>query len=390
MSLRFAMILSALMLLLGGGALLYQQHERAQRASNVDVLGQPLLKGLSAADVDAIRILGPEGALTLARKDDRWIVAERGGFPADYAKVRAFVLKAGELKVGQSEPIGDADRARLALAAPGDDGKGGTGGKGELRGNGGKPGTLVEFRSAAGKTLASVIVGAKYFRQVPADPDRAPGDGRFVMLPDDPKTVYVVSDPLPQASAKSAAWIDTTGFAAERVKSIDYRAADGERWRVARPSDEPGWKLEGARAGEKLDITKANSAAYMLGRLAVADVAPPDAAPAATGLDKPTATIVAETLDGLTYTIRLGKRDGDDYYARVAIDGVLVKTRTPAKTGKPEDRAARDKTFAERIAQIEARIPREKALAEHTLLISRSTLDDLLKKRADLLEQKKK
>ena len=116
------------------------------------VLGQPLLKGLSAADVAAIRIAGPEGALTLARKDDRWIVAEHGDFPADYAKVRAFVLKAGELKIGQSEPIGEPDRARLALVAPGDDAKGG---KSETRG------TLVEFQSAAGKPLAGVIVGAK-------------------------------------------------------------------------------------------------------------------------------------------------------------------------------------------------------------------------------------
>jgi hypothetical protein len=381
MSLRFALVLAALMLVLGGGALLYQQHERSRQASNVDVLGQPLLKGLSAADVAAIRIVGPEGALTLARKEDRWIVAERGGFPADYAKVRAFVLKAGELKIGQSEPIGEPDRARLALAAPGDDAKGG---KSEARG------TLVEFQSAAGKPLGSVIVGAKYFKQPPADPGRAAADGRFVMLPADPKTVYVVSDPLPQASAKSAAWIDKTGFAAERVKSIDYRAADGERWKVERQTDEPDWKLEGARAGEKLDFTKANSAAYMLGRLAVADVAPPDATAETTGLDKPTATIVSETLDGFTYTVRLGKREGDNYYARVAIDGSLVKTRAPAKNEKPEDRAARDKTFAERIAQIEARIPREKALAEHTLLIARSTLDDLLKKRTELLEQKKK
>lgn len=378
MTLRFALALAALMLALGGGALLYQQHERSRQASNVDVLGQPLLKGLKAADVAAIRITGPEGVMTLAQKGDRWIVAERGGFPADYAKVRAFVLKAEELKIGQSDPIGGEDRARLALAAPGEDGKAE------------KRGTLVEFQTAAGKPLASVIVGAKYFKQAPADPDKAAGDGRFVLLPADPKTAYVVSDPLLQASAKSAAWIDTTGFAAERVRSIDYRAADGARWKVERKTDEPDWRLEGVRAGEKLDLTKANSAAYMLGRLAVADVAPPDATPAAAGLDKPSATIVAETLDGLTYTVRLGRREGDNYYARVAIDGTPVRTRAPAKGEKPEDRAARDKAFAERIAGLEARLLREKALAEHTLLIARSTLDDLLKKRADLLEQKKK
>ncbi len=386
MSLRFAAILALLMVLVGGGALLYMQRERSQQASNVDVLGQPLLEGLTAADVASIRIAGPEGALTLARKDDRWIVAERDGFPADYAKVRAFVIKAGELKIGQSEPIGEQDRARLALTAPGDLGKAD---QGESGGQGAKGGILVEFRAADAKPLARLIVGAKYFKQVPESPDRARADGRFVMLPDNPKTVYVVSDPLTQASAKSAAWIDAAGFAAERVKSIDYRAADGERWKVERKDDGSDWKLEGARPGEKVDFAKPNSAAYALGRLAIADAAPAGATPEATGLDQPSATIVAETFDGLTYTIRLGKRAGDDFYAKVAIAGAPVKTRAPAKGEKAEDRAARDKAFADRIATLEARLPREKALAEHTLLIGKSALDDLLKKRSELLAHKK-
>lgn len=380
MSMRFALVLVVLMLALGGGALLYQQQERAQRASNVDVLGQPLLKGLSAAEVAAIRIAERGGALTVAREGERWVVAERGGYPADYAKVREFVLKAGALRIGQSEPIGDEDRARLKLVAPG-----GTGA--EVKRDGG--GTLVEFRAADGKPLASVVVGAKYFKQVPANPDRAAGDGRFVMLPADPKTVYVVSDPLTQASAQSSAWIDTTGFSAERVKSIAYRSAGGERWKVERESEAAGWRLEGARPGEKVDVTKPNSAAYMMGRLAVADVAPPEVPAEKTGLGKPSATIVAETFDGLTYTVRLGERAGDGYYAKVAVGGDLVKARAPAKGEKPEEAADRDKRHAERIAQLEARLARERTLAAHTLLIAKSTLDDLLKKRADLLEQKK-
>ncbi|MCZ7566785.1 MAG: hypothetical protein M5U08_25700 [Burkholderiales bacterium] len=66
-----------------------------------------------------------------------------------------------------------------------------------------------------------------------------------------------------------------------------------------------------------------------------------------------------------------------------------MKARAPAKGEKPEEAADRDKRHAERIAQLEARLARERTLAAHTLLIAKSTLDDLLKKRADLLEQKK-
>ena len=46
-------------------------------------------------------------------------IAERADFPADLSKVREFVLKAIGLKVGQSEPLGEKDRARLNLDASG-------------------------------------------------------------------------------------------------------------------------------------------------------------------------------------------------------------------------------------------------------------------------------
>ena len=51
------------------------------------------------------------------------------------------------------------------------------------------------------------------------------------------------------------------------------------------------------------------------------------------------------------------------------------------------------KDAEERLKAINERLPREKALAAYTLLIPKSKLDDILKKRADLLakkEEKKK
>jgi hypothetical protein len=119
MSGRALAILVALLLVLGGGALLLHQ-QRGREAANVAALGRPLLKDLKAADVAAIRIEAPEGTLSIVRKGDLWTIAERDDFPADLEKVRGFVLNALELKVGQSEPIGTADRARLALNETGD------------------------------------------------------------------------------------------------------------------------------------------------------------------------------------------------------------------------------------------------------------------------------
>jgi len=310
--------------------------------------------------VAGIVIRQPKETITIAKKDERWTIAERAGFPADIEKVRDFVVKAIALKVGQSEPIGEKDRARLQLDAGG---------------------TAIEFLGADGKPLARLVAGKKYFKAEPENPEKANGDGRYVMLPGDEKRVVVVSDPLAQASTRSADWISKAGFSAEKVKVMEVRFAEGAgsgpSWRIERSGDNADWKLAGARADEKLEVTKANAASYTLSLIELADIAPADAKPESTGLDKPT-VVTATTLDGLSYTLKVGKLSGDSYYATVAIAG----------EAKPEGKDAE-----ERLKKINERLPREKALAAHTLLIPKSKLDDILKKRADLLaakEEKKK
>ena len=331
MNARVAAILVVLLVVLGGGALLYHQQERSRRPANIEALGQRLLEDLKAADVAAIRIAEPGATLTLERKESGWTLAEREGFPADLGKVHEFVVKAIGLRVGQAEPVGEKDRARLAL----DD-----------------AGTRVEFLGSDAKRLATLAVGKKYFRQEVDDPGKAPADGRFVALPEEPKMAYLVSDPLAQASTRSADWIDRTAFKVEKVKSLEVRYPGGGGWRVERSGDNADWKLEDARAGEKLDIPKVNAASYSLSLLELADVAPPGTAD--TGLDKPT-LINATTLEGVSYEIKVGRMQGDDYY---------VSFRSSSEQ------------------------PRDKLLSEHVLLIPKSKLEDTLKKRAELLEAK--
>ena len=356
MNARFAGVLLILLVALGGGALLIREQQASRQPTGKGTLGQPLLKDLQAAQVTSIVIREPKAAITIAKKDEGWTIAERGGFPADVEKVRDFVVKAIALKVGQIEPIGEKDRARLLLDAGG---------------------TAIEFLGAEGKPLAKLTAGKKYFKTEPENPEKANGDGRYVALPGDEKRVVVVSDPLLLASTRSADWISKAGFAAEKVKVMEVRFADGTGWKIERSGDNADWKLAGARGDEKLEITSANSASYSLSLIELADVAPANLKPEETGLDKPT-LVTATTLEGLSYTLKVGKLSGDSYYASVAIAG----------TPKPEGKDAE-----ERLKKINERLPREKALAAYTLLISKSKLDDVLKKRVELLvkkEEKKK
>jgi hypothetical protein len=337
MNARLAAILVVLLAVLGGGALLFQQQERARRPENVGALGRTLFKDLKAADIASIRIAQPKAALTVQLKGERWVIAERGDFPAELSRVREFVLKVIGLKVGQSEPLGEKDRARLNLDASG---------------------TRIEFKDSADKSLGVLIVGRKYFKREVENPDKAIPDGRFVALPAEAGTAYLVGDPLTQASVKTAEWIDRTSFQVEKVKTLEVRYPDGAKYRIERPADNADWKLAGARPGEKLDIPRANAASYSLQLLELADVAPKDAPD--TGLDKPI-RVDATTLEGAAYAIKVGKLSGENYYVTFSASGV-----------KPD---AKD---AERV----------KIQSQHVLLIPKSKLEDTLRTRADLLEKK--
>ena len=350
MNLRIVAILVVLGLVMASAALMVHQRESA--TTPAAQLGQPLLKNLKASDVAAIAIREPKASLTLERKGERWSIAEKSGFPADLAKVTELVVKAIGLRVGQSEPLGEKDRVRLELAEPGKDGAG----------------TLVEYRGADGKPLAQLLVGKKYFKSEPENPARALGDGRFVLLPEDPKTVYTIADPLALASAKTEQWVSKEGVAIERIKSLEVKLADGEAWKIERASDGPDWRLAGAKPGDKLDTSKANAASYSLNSLAIEDLAA-SAKPEDNGLDKP-ALVTASTFDGLTYALRIGKLTDDKYPVQVQVEGTLEKSDKP-ESKKPE------------------RLERERALKDFVVLIQKSKLADTLKKRGELLEQKK-
>ena len=347
MSARVVLVLVVLLAILGGGALLYQYQENTERPGNVATLGKPVLPDLKAADIAAIKIVEPKATLTLQRKDDGWVIAERRGFPADVSKVRALVLKVLELKVGQSEPIGEKDRARLNVDASG---------------------TQVEFAGADGKSLGKLTVGKKYFKREVENPEKAPADGRFISLPAQAGTVYVISDPLTQASARSADWIDRTSFHVEKVKTLELKKPDGEAWKLERAADNADWKLTPLKPGEKLNTGNANAATYSLSLLELADVAAEDAKD--TGLEK--ATVVrATTFDGLAYDIQVGRLEGDSYFVRFSSSGTVQ--------GADSD---------ERVKKLRERQPREKLLSDYVLLIPKSKLDDTLKPRAGLLEKK--
>lgn len=93
----------------------------ARRDAPTDTLdpGGPLVPGLeeSVNSVDSIRLTGGGGQVlvSLQRGDSGWTVAERGGHPADFTKVRRFLLDLAESKRIEAKTSQPANFPRLGV-----------------------------------------------------------------------------------------------------------------------------------------------------------------------------------------------------------------------------------------------------------------------------------
>ncbi len=97
-----------------------------------------------------------------------------------------------------------------------------------------------------------------------------------------------------------------------------------------------------------------------------------------------------ETFDGFNYTVKIGTKTNDDnYYVNTSVSAELPKERTPGKDEKPEDKEKLDKELKEKSSKLDEKLKQEKAFEKWTYLVSKWTVDPLLKERKDLLAEKK-
>jgi hypothetical protein len=278
------------------------------------------------------------------------------------------MVKLIELKVTQSEQVAAKLYPRLNLGEPG---------KGE------GAGTVIEFRDAAGKTLARIILGKTVLKKDPVNPlpgarDGVPA-GRYVLPPGAKDRVVAVSDPLNAAEADPAKWLEKDFFKAERIRTLAVGPEGGApQWKVTRNEEWGEWRFAN---GGKLDASAAVTAANKLGTTRFLDIVPdPGSDPV-----HPGTVAVAETFDNLTYRVRIAKRKaGDDYQMSFTVSGTPPRKRVPEKGEKPDEKEQRDKDFAETLKALDARIAAEKALAKWTYVAASGEVEPLLKSRAEM------
>ena len=365
------LILVALLVVLGGAGLgLFWQDLSAWRKADVKI-GSRIFDQLPVNDVAQIRLKDSKGEATLALKDGRWVVRQRGDYSANVQEIGDLLLKLPDLKVVQTENVGTALLPRLNLTDPAKDGK-------DSKAD--NAGTLLELSDKNGKVIGSVLLGRKVIKieSSPLPIKQEIPVGRYVLVQGSP-TVLVLSDALKNADAKPAQWLAKDFFKAERIKSLTA-SGGGAQWKISRSEEYGEWKF--ADGAGQLDASAAVAAVNALSSLAFSDLA---LDVKAENFDKPR-TLAAETFDNLTYAIKLAKKpDSGDYYLSVALSGEPPRERKPEKDEKAADKERLDQQFADSQKKLDERLKLERGLATWTYVVAGKTLESLLKDRSQLI-----
>ena len=149
---QFFIALAVLAILAAAGAAVVLSDRSAWTAADSRA-GQKAIPGLRLSEVAELAIRDSSGELHLVRGETGWSVRERAGFAADTDRIAALLVKLAELKIVQSEPLPESQRARLELLEP----------KDKLAG----AGTAIELKDAKGGTLGQLLLGKKIVKSSP-------------------------------------------------------------------------------------------------------------------------------------------------------------------------------------------------------------------------------
>ena len=373
-------ILVAVGLALGGAGLYVRNQQSAGYRQSSAQLGGALLQGVDASTLTGLRITQGTNQLNILKSGNDWTVKERGGYAANFGSIQDFVRKLVDLKATQPIQVGPSRLPILELVAP-DKG----------------PGVLVELLGADGKASRSVLLGKKHTKGGQDDGGGGLGGmggawpiGRYVMVDNKIETVTLVNEPLANAEPKPDQWLEKEWFKVEQPVSVTITHPEATNsFSLTRTNEFSEWTLVGATAEEKVDTAKTGVFSSLLSSPSFDDVIV-DAQPAALGLDQPVQAKI-RTSNGWTYTVKIGKaQEGDRYPVQFVTEAQLLTQRNPAKDEKKEETEKFNKDFAEKLKKQQEKLAAEQSRGRWTYLVSKWTIDSLLKKRSELMVDPKK
>ncbi len=315
---RTLIVLAAALIVLALVAVWGQRGSAPQSA--VDTRFLPELER-TLDSVDRVRIVGAgnESLVTLERRPDSWVIAEKQGYPADIGKIRGALLALAEARIIEEKTSNPSYYDRLGVEPVESEQASG-----------------VELIAYAGDDVrAAVVIGA-------ADSQNL----QFVRA-SDAATSYLVDRQI-EAPRDAADWVDPVilDVSSERISAVTIEHPDGEVVHIER-ADAAAADFTVADVPEGRELSYPGVANVIAGTLR--DLRLDDVAAAGDLPDDVTQTTFV-TFDGLIVTATSYTRD-DQQWLRFAASA-------EAGDDDPADSAAGDDAEAERGVDAEAEAAR--------------------------------
>ena len=252
-------LLIILGVLAGAGVLL--MHSRDARSPSGE-MGMRLFEDLPVNDVAFIDIQTPTAAVSLKKTAEAWMVKERFGYPADFAKLSDLVRTLREVKIGRRFDASDEVVRRLALMPP----DAADAGEGER-------GTRVRMRDPDGKPILDMVLGKTRTR----DPQKGPPDGQYVMSGSG-SDIFLIDRILSSFESGPAQWLQKSPVQVddEEVRRIACLGPDGTtvRYAMERPARGKDFQWMSPPTDHHVKKSSLNRLTRALSGLQIEDVEP--------------------------------------------------------------------------------------------------------------------
>jgi hypothetical protein len=253
--------------------------------------GQSAFPALAAklGDVGSVTVSRDGTTMTLIRDGDNWLVAEKGNYPANAAKISQIVRAMADLTLVEPKTQNPDLYPRLEVEDPGN----------------GKS-ALVAVKDKSGGDLAQAIVGKRRYDRLGAG-----NDGVYLRKMGEAQS-WLARGTL-DPSGDPASWLDRQiiDISEKKIAKVTLSQADGSELVISRPAPEEKFTVEDAPADAKFKSeTTTSGPATVLETLDLDDVKPAGELPVP---DKDAVTASFTTFDGLTVDMRLMERDKTDW-----------------------------------------------------------------------------
>jgi hypothetical protein len=255
--------------------------------------GQPAFPALAAklGDVMSVTVSRNGTTMTLIRDGDSWLVAEKGNYPANAAKISQIVRAMADLTLVEPKTQKPDLYPRLEVEDPG---------------NGKSP--LVAVKDKSGGDLAHAIVGKRRYDRLGAG-----NDGVYLRKPGEAQT-WLARGTL-DPSGDPASWLDRPiiDISEKKIAKVTLTQPNGTKLVISRAAPDASFAVEDAPADAKFKSeTTTSGPATALETLDLDDVKPAGELPVP---DKDVVTASFTTFDGLTLDLRLIERDKTNWIA---------------------------------------------------------------------------